>query len=77
MTDKSPTESLRATARCSFPPGHVIHMSLDHRMSPSQSVAACDCGWSNRVDWVKGCYTAQDAAVETHWAEVEAGDAAP
>lgn len=62
----------RRNERKSWPDGHVIHMSLDHTKTPSDSVAECDCGWVSRVPWTKGRYVEQDAACEGHWAAVEA-----
>jgi len=58
--------------RCSWPDGHVIHMSLDHS-DPAQSisVAACDCGWDHRIPWSRGTYDIQDQACENHWLEIE------
>jgi hypothetical protein len=60
-----------AAARSSWPAGHVVHMSLDHR-DPAQSisVAECDCGWIHRSPW-PGPREAEDAAIENHWREVE------
>lgn len=56
-----------AATRSAYPPGHTIHMSLDHAdTSQSFSVAECDCGWANRVEW-PGQEVEQDFAVETHW----------
>lgn len=59
--------------RTKWPDGHVVHMSLDHTKTPSDSLAECDCGWVNRVPWLKGRYKEQDAAIEAHWREVESG----
>lgn len=71
-----PRLALEHRARETFPEGHVVHMSLDHSKVPTEhsvSVAVCDCGWENRVPWVRGGYLTQDAAVEAHWRDVEAG----
>ena len=35
------------------------------------AVAACDCGWQNRVPWLPGMYRFQDTAIEHHWRENE------
>ena len=59
------------TDRKHYPPGHVVHMTLDHAGQTSASVARCDCGWEHRVPWHPGTYDDQDQAVEAHWAEVE------
>lgn len=58
--------------RTSWPPGHVVHMSLDHDSAKPQSisVAACDCGWEFRIAW-PGNYRLQDQAIEQHWQRVE------
>lgn len=54
--------------------GHVVAMTLDHTVTPSQSVATCGCGqWQNRVEWRRENHPLQDAAIELHWGEVSAG----
>lgn len=64
-------DALPEAARCHHP-GHVIHMSLDHTIAPSESVAQCDCGWEHRVVWSRHTYVEQDAACAAHWAETDA-----
>jgi hypothetical protein len=57
--------------RTSWPAGHVVHMSLDHRdHAQSVSVAECDCGWEFRIAW-PGNYQLQDQAIEQHWQRAE------
>lgn len=59
-----------ADVRTSWPKGHVVHMSLDHKEEQSVSVAQCDCGWVKRVPW-PGHHAQQDKAIERHWRKVE------
>lgn len=54
--------------------GHVVSMTLDHTVSPSLSVATCQCGqFQNKVVWRPEGYAKQDAAIQAHWREVSAG----
>lgn len=58
-------------SRDRWPPGHVIHMSLRHHDERhTDSVAECDCGWVNLVEW-PGHDPEQDEACEAHWQSVE------
>ena len=53
------------------PPGHVMHMSLDHSKDPTESVARCECGWEHRVTFSHlGWARVEDRAIEEHWTEV-------
>lgn len=60
--------------RTAWPPGHVVHMSLDRRYDGlTISIAECDCGWAVWVRWRDDiARLLQDAAIENHWREVEA-----
>ncbi|MBN9570058.1 MAG: hypothetical protein J0H30_03145, partial [Alphaproteobacteria bacterium] len=56
--------------RSSWPADHVIHMSNPLRADEVVSLARCDCGWENAVPW-GAHHTAQDAACEAHWRNIE------
>lgn len=51
--------------------GHVVSMTLDHTVSPSLSVATCQCGhFQNKIEWRRENHPAQEAAIEGHWRAV-------
>lgn len=56
--------------------GHVVSMQSEGWSNgrPVQSVAVCECGWSNTVSW--GGHEAQDRAISAHW-KAQAGDPSP
>lgn len=60
--------------RTAWPPGHVVHMSIENFEKLSLSVARCDCGWDHRVKWPVSArdQAAQNSAIERHWRQAEA-----
>lgn len=57
-------------------PGHVVSMrgpgnAPTRPDGTPQTVAICECGWSNALPWPS--YAEQDAAIAAHWRSVRGG----
>lgn len=57
--------------RTTWPPGHVVHMTLEGSREKPVSVATCDCGWRSRKSFAPTGLAAQDFAIEKHWQAAE------
>jgi N6-adenosine-specific RNA methylase IME4 len=70
-------------AECITAGEHTISMTLDHSVTPSDSVASCSCGFEDRVPFLsddgggKPHRDEQDAAIKTHWQNVVTEAKAP